>query len=344
MNQYKKAGVDIEVQSTLLKKVKKTVSKTHSENVLGAIGNFGACFRFPTEKFAKPVLVTSADGVGTKILVSQMAHREEGVGYDLVNHCVNDVLVQGAVDPLFFLDYYACDKLDPEVFQAVIRGITHACEENGLALIGGETAEMPGFYPPGVFDLAGFIVSVVEKDRMLTGRDLSPGDIIIGLPSTGLHTNGYSLARRICFEQEQLSVDSPLPGTNTTLGEALLQPHLSYLKVVKPLLQDGKIKALAHITGGGFLDNIPRVLPPEVNAFIRLGSWDIPPIFRFLQDKGKITDEEMLKVFNLGIGMCLFVSPIVSSEVTKYLKSQNQRFFVIGNLQPGTARVVFDLS
>ena len=344
MSQYKKAGVDIEVQNTLLKKIKKTVHRTLSDNVLGGIGNFGACFRFPAERFQKPVLVTSTDGVGTKILVAQMAHREEGIGSDLVNHCINDILVQGAVEPLFFLDYFATEKLNADVFQAVIRGITHACEENGLALIGGETAEMPGMYPGGIFDMAGFIVGVVERDRMLTGRDLAPGDLIIGLPSTGLHTNGYSLARRICFESEGLGVDSPLPGAGTTLGDALLQPHLSYLKILKPLIQEGKVKALAHITGGGFMDNIPRVLPPEVNAYIRLGSWDIPPIFRFLQEKGKIADEEMIKVFNLGIGMCVFVSPVVSSDVTKYLKSQNQRYHIIGNLQPGQARVVFDLA
>jgi phosphoribosylformylglycinamidine cyclo-ligase len=190
----------------------------------------------------------------------------------------------------------------------------------------------------------GFIVAAAEKDRLLTGKDLTPGDVILGLPSTGLHTNGYTLARKICFEQEGMAVDAPLPGSSTTVGEALLKPHVSYLKVLKPLVEEGKVKALAHITGGGFLDNLPRVLPPDVNAFIRLGSWDTPPIFRFLQDKGKIPGEEMLKVFNLGIGMCVFVSPVILSEVTKYFKAHDQKFFTIGSIQPGEARVVFDLA
>jgi phosphoribosylformylglycinamidine cyclo-ligase len=344
MSKYKQAGVDIEVQNRVLKKIKKTVSKTHSGNVLGAIGGFGACFRFPVEQFQKPVLVSSCDGVGTKILVALQAKELEGLGYDLVNHCVNDCLVQGATQPLFFLDYFGCGTLDADQFQAVIKGITRGCEENGLALVGGETAEMAGFYPPGVFDLVGFIVAAAEKDRLLTGKDLTPGDVILGIPSTGLHTNGYTLARKICFEQEGMAVDTPLPGAAMTVGEALLKPHLSYLKVLKPLIEEGKVKALAHITGGGFLDNIPRVLPPDVNAFIRLGSWDTPPIFRFLQDKGKIPGEEMLKVFNLGIGMCVFVSPVILSEVTKHFKAHDQKFFTIGSIQPGEARVVFDLA
>jgi phosphoribosylformylglycinamidine cyclo-ligase len=248
------------------------------------------------------VLVGSADGVGTKLKVAFLSGRHDTVGADLVNHCVNDILVQGA-RPLFFLDYLATGKLLPETAAAIVAGIARACRENGCALLGGETAEMPGFYAEGEYDLAGFIVGVVERDRVIDGRSIHPGDVLIGIPSSGLHTNGYSLVRRIVFNRLNLSVDSHVPALGCTIGEALLRTHRSYLPLVKPLLDEGHLLGLAHITGGGITDNLPRILPPGTTARIDRGAWTVPPLFTFLQKAGEVPVEDMYRTFNMGIGL-----------------------------------------
>jgi phosphoribosylformylglycinamidine cyclo-ligase len=255
-----------------------------------------------------PVLVASCDGVGTKLKVAFMTGIHDTVGRDLVNHCVNDILVQGAT-PLFFLDYFATGRLSPDVAVSVVEGLARACRENGCALLGGETAEMPGFYADGEYDLAGFVVGQVPRAGIVDGRRIVPGDVLIGLPSSGLHTNGYSLARKIVFDLLALDVETLLPELGLTVGDALLAPHRSYLRVVRPLLGDGRVKGMAHVTGGGITDNVPRVFPDGVGAVVRRGAWDVPPLFRFLVEAGKVPDEDARRTFNMGIGLVLIVAP-----------------------------------
>jgi len=300
--EYKAAGVDIDAGNDMVRRIKTIARATFTSGVLSEIGSFGGLFRLDRERYQEPVLVSSADGVGTKLKVAFMTDRHDTVGADLVNHCVNDILVQGA-EPLFFLDYLATGRLLPAVAEQVITGVARACLENGCALIGGETAEMPGFYADGEYDIAGFIVGVVEKSRVIDGSAVLPGDVLIGLPSAGLHTNGYSLARRVFFEAAGWRADTFAGELATTIGEALLAPHRSYLSIVRPLIERDLVKGLAHITGGGITENLPRMLPEGCAAEIDLQSWSVPPIFRLLQQHGAIPRAEMFRAFNMGVGL-----------------------------------------
>jgi len=304
---YKAAGVDIDAGNETVRRIKSLARRTFTPGVLSDIGSFGGLFRLG-DRYKDPVLVSSADGVGTKLKIAFMTGRHGTIGADLVNHCVNDILVQGA-EPLFFLDYLATGRLSPDVAEQVIAGIAGACTANGCALIGGETAEMPGFYADGEYDLAGFIVGAVEKTKIIDGRTIVPGDVLIGLPSSGLHTNGYSLARRVFFDLAQWKVDKVVRELGITLGDALLAPHRSYLPFVRPLIERHYVRGLAHITGGGITENLPRVLPEGCAAEIDRRAWSVPPIFRVLQQHGRIADEEMFRTFNMGIGLIVVCAP-----------------------------------
>jgi phosphoribosylformylglycinamidine cyclo-ligase len=301
---YRSAGVDIDAKMETLRRIRGDARSTFTAGVLSDIGSFGGLFRLEQGQFREPVLVASADGAGTKLKVAFMAGKHDTVGSDLVNHCVNDILVQGA-EPLFFMDYLATSRIVPEVLTSVVAGIAAACRENGCALLGGETAEMPGFYKDGEYDVAGFIVGAVERERLIVGRTVAVGDVLVGVPSTGLHTNGYSLARKIVFDHLGLHIDSSVPELSKTVGDALLEPHRSYLPMIRPLLDGGRIKAMAHITGGGITDNLPRVLPHGTAAVVDLAAWEVPPIFRWLQQNGKVPIEDMLRTFNMGVGLII---------------------------------------
>ena len=307
---YRSAGVDIDAGAEVVRRIRALARGTFTPGVLSDIGSFGGLFRPDLTGLTEPVLVSSADGVGTKLKVAFLAGRHDTVGCDLVNHCVNDILVQGAT-PLFFLDYLATGRLSPDVTEAVVRGIAAACAENRCALLGGETAEMPGFYADGEYDLAGFVVGLADRGRLIDGRGIRSGDPVIGLPSAGLHTNGYSLARRIVFDTLGLAVDSAPEGLDGRVGDVLLRPHRSYLRPVSPLLAEGAggVKAMAHITGGGLTDNIPRVLPPGVAVEIDTKAWTPPPVFTFLQRHGELTDAEAFRTFNMGIGLVIVCAP-----------------------------------
>jgi len=337
---YREAGVDITAADAAKARIKALARGTFNPAVLSEIGSFGAMFRPDLARYREPVLVASTDGVGTKIAVAVLAGVHDTVGYDLVAHCVNDILVQGAT-PLFFLDYIALGRMDPERVEQIVRGLVRACTEFGCPLIGGETAEMPGTYAAGDYDLAGFIVGVVEKDRAVTGAAVREGDAILGLPSAGLHTNGYSLARKVLFETLGLTVDSRVPELGTTVGQALLAPHVGYLSALEPLLERGRVHALAHITGGGFEGNIPRVLPGGLGARIRRGSWEVPRIFRLIQDGGRVGDAEMYRTFNMGIGMAVVVAQDDLHEVEHSLERRGFPSFLIGSVVRG-AGVVFE--
>jgi len=304
---YRQSGVDIEAGHEVVRRIRRLARDTFTAGVLSEIGSFGGLFRLEAAGYRNPVLVSSADGVGTKLRVAFMVGRHDTIGVDLVNHCVNDILVQGA-EPLFFLDYLATGRLSPEVAVQVVEGLASACRANGCALLGGETAEMPGFYADGEYDVAGFIVGAVEADRMVDGRRAVAGDCLVGLPSSGLHTNGYSLARRILFDQLGLGPDLYVAEVGRFLGEELLQPHRSYLSLVRPLLDAGLLKAMAHITGGGITDNLPRALPDGLAARVDRSTWKPLPIFEYLQNHGAVPPEEMFRTFNMGIGMILVVA------------------------------------
>ena len=306
--EYKSAGVDIDAGNETVRRIKSLARGTFTPGVLSEIGSFGGLFRFDRDRYQEPVLVSSADGVGTKLKVAFMTGRHDTVGADLVNHCVNDILVQGA-EPLFFLDYLATGRLLPAIAEQVVSGVARACRENGCALIGGETAEMPGFYADGEYDIAGFIVGAVDRSRVIDGRSIVPGDVLIGLPSAGLHTNGYSLARRVLFDTAGWTVDTFVAELGTTVGDALLAPHRSYLPFVRPLLDRQSLKGLAHITGGGITENLPRVLPEGCGAEIDLRAWDVPALFHLLQERGSIAREEMFRAFNMGIGLIIACAP-----------------------------------
>jgi len=312
--EYKAAGVDIDAGNETVRRIRTLARGTFTPGVLSEIGSFGGLFRLDRERYQDPVLVSSADGVGTKLKVAFMMDTHDTVGADLVNHCVNDILVQGA-EPLFFLDYLATGRLSPAVAEKVITGVARACRENGCALIGGETAEMPGFYADGEYDIAGFIVGAVEKSKVIDGRSVVPGDVLIGLPSAGLHTNGYSLARRVFFEMAGWKPDTFVRDLGTTIGEALLAPHRSYLSQVRPLIEREWVKGLAHITGGGLTENLPRTLPDGCGAEIDLKSWSIPPIFRLLQQHGAVANDEMFRAFNMGVGLVIVCAPGDGSHI-----------------------------
>ena len=335
---YFKAGVDIDNKMAALRAVKKMVKSTVAPGQICGIGSFGGMFASPGRNAA---LIASTDGVGTKLKVAVMTGRHDTLGEDIVNHCVNDILVHGA-KPLFFLDYFAAAKFDAKLFKQVMAGICRACRKSGCALLGGETAEMPGLYPKGEYDLVGTIVGAVERKKIITGRTIRSGDLIIGMPSSGLHTNGFSLARKIIFEQEGLKPDDVLPGVGRKAGEALLAVHRSYLRPVCALMNRVKIKGMAHITGGGFQDNVPRILPDDVDAVFDLSSWTPLPIFRFLQERGKVDREEMYRVFNMGMGMVIVIAPSEFSAAIKILRRSGVRALKIGWIEKGrkTARLI----
>lgn len=300
---YRQSGVDIDAGNETVRRIKSLARATFTSGVLSDIGSFGGLFALD-RTIREPVLVSSADGVGTKLKVAFMMGRHDSIGEDLVNHCVNDILVQGA-RPLFFLDYLATGRLSPDVAAQVIAGIARGCRQNGCALLGGETAEMPGFYVDGEYDIAGFIVGVVEREAIVDGRRIAPGDVLIGLPSSGLHTNGYSLARRVLFDDAKLRPSDVPRGLSVSVGEALLATHRSYLSAVRPLLDAGLVKGLAHITGGGITENLPRVLPSGCDAVIDRLRWQVPPLFELIQSLGRIEAPEMFRVFNMGIGLIM---------------------------------------
>jgi len=335
---YASSGVDINRQDEALKRIKPLVKATKTPGVRSDIGLFGGLFdaRFPE---AKPILVSSMDGVGTKMKVARRAGIWDTVGQDLVNHCINDILVQGA-RPLFFLDYIAAQQLEPEVIEQIVKGMATACKNSGSALIGGELAEMPGVYAEGEVDVAGTIVGVVDEADLLPRLTyMAEGDVLIGLPSSGLHTNGYSLARKVCFELEKLDVNDTLPGTDRTVAQALLAIHRSYLTQVMPLVKAGKLVAMAHITGGGLTDNIPRVLPETLDAEIDTASWQIPALFTFLMEKGGLGIDDARQALNLGVGMVLVVKANRVEEVLADLHAAEEPAWVLGKLVKGTGVV-----
>lgn len=304
---YADAGVSIDNANKAVAKIREYARATFNERTLTEIGSFGGMFSGAFPGMSEPILVASADGVGTKLKLAFETGVHNTVGADLVNHCVNDILVQGA-RPLFFLDYFATGKLEPDVTASVVEGMARACKENGCVLLGGETAEMPDFYPPGEYDLAGFIVGVVDKTKVIDGKSITPGDVVLGIPSNGLQTNGYSLARKLFFEVGGHKADEHIDELGATVGDALLATHQSFLPQIGPLLDGGKIKGLAHITGGGFLENIPRILPEGVSVEINRGTWTELPIFGFMQRLGNVADSEMFRTFNMGIGMVVVVA------------------------------------
>lgn len=333
---YGSAGVDLDASNAAKNRIKKLVESTFTSGVVGGFGGFGGMFRLPSG-LEKPVLVSSADGVGTKIKVAIEANRHDTIGRDLVNHCVNDILVQGAL-PLFFLDYVAFGKLDPEVVEAVVAGVAAGCRENGCALIGGETAEMPGLYKPPDYDLAGFIVGYVEESRILGPQRVRPDDVLIGLPSSGLHTNGYSLARKIVSERLGLRMDQAFPNGGGAVADILLAEHRSYLPALKPVLD--RVHALAHITGGGLPGNLDRALPPMLDAVVDTSSWKIPNVFRVLMEAGAVEPAEMHRTFNMGVGMVVICGPSDASAVLSAAARAGVEGWILGSLKPGTGAVI----
>ena len=331
---YADAGVNIAVADEVKERIRHHANRTFSTGVLGGIGGFGGLFALDRKKWKEPVLVSSADGVGTKLKVAMAMGVHSTVGGDLVNHCINDILVQGAA-PLFFLDYLAMGKLEPNVIEQLIEGMSRSCRKAGCALIGGETAEMPGFYPPGEYDLAGFIVGAVERKKILTGKSVRPGDALLALPSAGLHTNGYSLARKLIFETAGLKPETYVAEVGNKIGAELLKPHVCYAPALKNIIARGWVSALAHITGGGIPGNLPRVLPTGVKAQIDLSSWPVPPIFKYLASLGKIETHELLQSFNMGVGMILVVPPAFVKSVEADLKRRREKFFRIGRIERG---------
>ncbi|OGI90842.1 phosphoribosylformylglycinamidine cyclo-ligase, partial [Candidatus Nomurabacteria bacterium RIFCSPLOWO2_01_FULL_39_18] len=340
---YKKSGVNIDAGNEAVRRIKKNVASTHSKAVLTGIGSFGGLYDLSEiiKKYKNPVLVQSIDGVGTKLSVARMMNKYDTVGEDIVNHCCNDLLAMGA-RPLIFLDYVAHAKLDPKVMQDMVRGMAKACRESGVSLIGGETAEMPGVYQAGEHDIAGAITGVVEKNKIITGEKIKKGNLILGFPSSGLHTNGYSLARKILFgsnfTRAKHKVKDKPKDLKMSVGEALLKVHVNYCKPVFSLLDSGiEVKGIAHITGGGFIENIPRVLPKNLNAEITLGTWPMIPIFPYMQKLGKVSQEEMYWVFNMGIGLVLIISPKDKKKIEQKLK--NYKKYWIGEIITGQSKV-----
>ncbi len=335
---YKDAGVDIEAGDKLVDRIKPLARKTFNKNVLSGIGGFGAGYLLPSG-YKNPVLVSGTDGVGTKLKVAQMSGIHDTVGIDLVAMCVNDILTVGA-EPLFFLDYFATGKLSVETAEAVVKGIAKGCEIAGCALIGGETAEMPDFYTEGEYDLAGFVVGIVEKDSYITGKEIAPGDTIIGLASSGIHSNGYSLVRKLFFNILNLKIDDYIGELNDYVYKILLTPTRIYVKPVLELIEEVKVKGIAHITGGGIPGNLSRILPKNTNAVINKGSWEILPIFRFIQEKGNIPEEEMFRTFNMGIGLILVVPPEESERAVTLLREKGETPYIIGKITEGKGEVV----
>ncbi len=338
---YARAGVDIDAQDQALSEIKDMVRSTTTAGVMSEIGSFGGLFRLPSGS-QEPILVSSADGVGTKLMVARMAGDYSTVGHDLVNHCVNDILVQGA-KPLFFMDYVGAGVLEPSAVVSLVKGVTAGCVENGCALLGGETAEMPGFYDVGDYELVGFIVGLVDRTQLIDGSRIRPGDHLIGLPSSGLHTNGYSLARKILFEEMGLNIDDPLPVSGgESVGRELLKIHRSYFPALAPALAEEGLHGLAHITGGGLTDNVPRILPEGCRARIDLSAWRIPPLFDLLRREGGVATEEMLRVFNMGIGMVVAVDPEQADEIVEGLSARGETPKLIGAVEEGAGGVAYE--
>ncbi|NIM01161.1 MAG: phosphoribosylformylglycinamidine cyclo-ligase [Acidobacteria bacterium] len=333
---YRDAGVDIDAQDEALRRIKELVESTRTAGVLADLGSFGGLFRPPIEGLAEPVLVASADGVGTKLKAAFASGIHDTVGRDLVNHCVNDILVQGA-RPLFFLDYVATGRLEPGVLASVVEGLAAGCRENGCALLGGETAEMPGFYADGEYDVAGFIVGLVDRGAVLDGSAVREGDLLIGLPSSGMHTNGFSLARKILFEIAGLGIDDPIDELGETVGEVLLAEHKSYLPALSGAL--GRMHALAHITGGGLTDNLPRVLPDGCAVRIDRAAWEVPALYRYLATRGGVEEDEMFRTFNMGIGMVAIVAPDEAAALERHLDEQDEAHLRIGEVVSGDQEV-----
>lgn len=337
---YADAGVDISSGDRAKQRIKYLAQRTFTKNVLSEIGGFGGLFKLDTGKFKQPVLVSSADGVGTKLKIAFELGIHHTVGTDLVNHCVNDIAVQGAT-PLFFLDYLATGKLDSEVTEKIVVGLADACRANGCALIGGETAQMPGFYADGEYDLAGFIVGVVEKEKLITGAAIKTGDVLVGLPSTGLHTNGYSLARKLFFEKAGYKPEQYVNALKEKAGAALMKTHRSYLHVIQKLAANDLVAGMAHITGGGITENLPRILPKSISAVVELGSWPVLPVFEHLRELGAVEQDEMLRTFNMGIGLIAVVPADKFKRAKGLLERAGEKFYVIGRTVKGERKVVY---
>lgn len=347
---YAAAGVDIDLGNRVKSSLPRILATTHRKGVLGRVGGFGGLFALDTKKYRQPVLVSSVDGVGTKLRIAFAMGRHDTIGEDLVNHCVNDIAVLGA-EPLFFLDYLGTGKLEPRVFRQILQGFAKACAENRCALIGGETAQMPGFYQAGEYDVSGTIVGVVERKRILGGKAIRPGDVVIGFASSGLHTNGYSLARKIFFEDLKLKPRSYVPELKNSIGDELLKVHVSYGLLIQALLRrfnppaprpprsTRPIRAFAHITGGGFVDNLPRVLPDDCDVIIRKGSWDVPPIFEMIRTRGRVSERELYQVFNMGVGLTAIVDEAQSESILRFIRRKRQSAWHIGTVLPGSGRV-----
>ena len=338
---YRDAGVDIDAANEAVSRMKEHIRSTFTPGVMNDVGSFGGMFSLAAlSGYQNPVLVSSIDGVGTKLKIAVGVGRHDSIGRDLVNHCVNDILVQGA-RPLFFLDYFATGKLSPSVVVDVVKGLSEGCRDNGCALLGGETAEMPGMYADGDYDLAGCIVGIVDNSRIITGERVSPGDTVIGLASSGLHTNGFSLARRVLLENgdASLSLFETIPTLGRTLGEELLMPHRSYAPAILPLFDEFDVHALAHITGGGFYDNIPRILPADCSVTIERRAWPIPPIFSLIQERGNVPEPEMFRTFNMGIGMILIVPAEDAPAIAHRLNAVGESAYIIGDVHRGVHEV-----
>jgi phosphoribosylformylglycinamidine cyclo-ligase len=334
---YKDAGVNIDNANAAVKRIRTLARATYTPGVLSDIGSFGGMFACAFGDMKEPVLVSSTDGVGTKLKIAMMMNRHNTVGADLVNHCINDILVQGA-KPLFFMDYFATGRLDPEVVVSVVEGVATGCKNAGIALLGGETAEMPGFYADGDYDIAGFIVGVVDRAKVIDGKSIRPGDLLIGLPSVGLHTNGYSLARKLFFEIAGLKTDSKYPGLEKTIGEELLKEHVNYEPILRKALSLNLVEGLAHITGGGLTENVDRILPKDCNAQIDLGSWPVLPLCKAMQEIGKIEQDEMLRSTNMGIGM---VCVVKLQNVEQFCDTLTIPYHRIGEVVPGEQKVTY---
>ncbi len=339
---YKQAGVDIEAGNEVVRRIKEDVASTHTPAVLTNIGHFGGLYDLSeiAKNYQHPILVQSIDGVGTKLIVAKMANKYDSVGEDMVGHSCGDILAMGA-RPIAFLDYVANEKLIPAEMEQIVSGMAKACREAGVSIIGGETAEMPGVYLKGEHDIAGCITGIVEKDKIITGEKIKEGDIVLGFASSGLHTNGFSLARKLIFETAKHTIEEKIPELGTTVGQALLQVHLNYTKPILEILDSGiEIKGIAHITGGGFIENIPRVLPKNLDAEIKKGSWPILPIFSFLQKIGKISEEEMYTAFNMGIGIILIAPPSEKEKIKLILKKHSSyNLYEIGKIIKGNGKV-----
>lgn len=336
---YSDAGVDIEAANRATARIRELAQQTFNERTLSDIGSFGGMFDGAFPNLSEPVLVASADGVGTKLKIAFLTGIHNSVGRDLVNHCVNDILVQGA-RPLFFLDYIATGKLLPDTITSIVLGITNGCRENGCVLLGGETAEMPGFYNHDEYDIAGFIVGVVDRKNIIDGKTIAVDDVVLALPSVGLHTNGYSLARKLFFETAGYEVDTPIDELGSTVGQALLKPHVSYLGPLKDLLDSGMIRGLAHITGGGLTDNIPRILPAGTAVEIRQGTWPVLPIFKLMQQIGSVSDEEMYRSFNMGVGMVIVCRRADAAKLRRHFEQRGDECYEIGRVVAGEKEVL----